>query len=64
MHLQTSRTTLLSFVSWKLLFTFSVFSTVPAKASLVVPSVKLLSVPMRLGLIIAYCIKTVQGKIM
>lgn len=62
-HLQPFWTTVLSFVSWKLLFTLSIFNMIPGDALLVVPSMKLLSVQMGLSLIIAYCIKTAQGKI-
>lgn len=54
--------TVLSFVSWKLIVTFSGFAIVPENVSLLVSSMKLFPGPMGLGLIIAYCVKTAQGK--
>lgn len=61
-HLQTFWMTVLSFVSWKLIVTFSGFAIVPENVSLLVSSMKLFPGPMGLGLIIAYCVKTAQGK--
>lgn len=61
-HLQTFWTTVLSFVSWKLIVTFSGFAIVPENVSLLVSSMKLFPGPMGLGLIVAYCVKTAQGK--